>query len=446
MGKLVRFRVLDGIAVVTLDQPPVNALSDQVRAGLWEVFDRINSNDDIKAAVLTAAGAMFSAGADIREIGADPAGPALAQLCNKIESCRKPVVVAINGRALGGGAELALAGHYRLAAPDGRIGLPEVTLGLVPWAGGTQRLPRLVGPELALRLIISAQSVDAGASRRIGLLDGVVDGDLASGAITFAQTLVAQGKGPRPTRARRDMLADGRAYQAAVAKARSALAGNPLFAPHLAVDCIEAAALLPFDAGMAFEADAFGRSLAHMQSVALRHVFVAERKVDRALIARDGAAFNPVAPMGKAAVARLRAAMLAAANHLRDHKGLSEAAIDAAIVEYGFRKGPYGGREGGPRSAQASTIARKTAAALMCEGAVMVEQGAVERASDIDALAVHGLGFPRRMGGPMRAAQTAGLLRLRNDMRGWAEASDIWAVPDLMERAVKLADGFDALD
>jgi len=445
MSRTVRFRVLDSIAVVTLDQPPVNALSAPIRAGLWEVFSRINSNDDIKATVLTASGAMFSAGADIRELGAKLDEPSLAQLCNVIERCDKPVVVAINGRALGGGAELALAGHYRLAAPDARIGLPEVTLGLVPGAGGTQRLPRLVGAELALQLIISTQSIDARGARRIGLLDGIVEGDLASGAITFAQSLVARGEGPRPTRARRGKMADGRAYQAAVAKARTALAGNPLFAPHRAIDCIEAAALLPFDAGMAFEADAFARCVAHIQSVALRHVFVAERKVDRALIEREGAAFNPVAPMGKAAVARLRGAMLMAANHLRDHDGVPEAAIDAAMVDYGFRKGPYGGREGGQDGADASGIARKIVAALMREGAVMVEQGAVERASDIDALAVHGLGFPRRIGGPMRAAQTAGLLHLRNEMRAWSEVSEIWAVPDLMERAVKLADGFNAV-
>lgn len=445
MARLVRFRVLDGIAVVTLDQPPVNALSAPIRAGLWEVFSRIDSNDDIKAAVLTATGALFSGGADIREFGAKPRDPSLPHLCDKIESCRKPVVVAINGRALGGGAELAFAGHYRLAAPDGRIGLPEVSLGLVPGAGGTQRLPRLVGAELALRLMISTQSVDAGGARRIGLLDGIVEGDLASGAMTFAQSLVARGAGPRPTRARRDKMADGRAYQAAVAKARSALAGNPLFAPHLVVDCVEAAALLPFDAGMAFEADAFARCLSHTQSVALRHVFVAERKVDRALIEREGAAFNPVAPMGKAAVARLRAAMVTAANHLRDQEGVPEAEIDAAIVDYGFRKGPYGGREGSQGRANTSVISKRINAALMREGAEMVEQGAVEKASDIDALAVHGLGFPRRMGGPMRAAQSAGLLHLRNEMRLWSEGSDIWAVPDLMERAVKLADGFDAV-
>lgn len=453
MDRVVRFRVLDGIAVVTLDQPPVNALSAPVRVGLWDVFNRIDSNDDIKAAVLTASGPTFSAGADIREFAQTPAvspaqplnAPSLAHLCSKIEDCSKPVVAALHGRALGGGAELAFAAHYRLAAADARIGLPEVTLGLVPGAGGTQRLPRLVGAELALRLIISTQSLDAGAALRVGLLDALVEEDLTSGVVSYAQNLLAQGKGPRPTRGLRHKMADGRAYLAAVSQTRRALAGNPLFAPHRAVDCIEAAALLPFDAGMAFEADAFARCLAHAQSVALRHVFSAERRIDGALMARDGAAFHPVAPMGKAAVARLRKAMQAAADHLHDHEAVPQTAIDAAMLGYGFRKGPYGGREGGADGAQASLIAVKITAALMREGAVMVEQGAVERASDIDALAVHGLGFPRRMGGPMRACQTDGLLHLRNLMRAWSEHSDLWAVPDLLDRAVKLAEGFDAV-
>ena len=441
MARLVRFRVLDGIAVVTLDAEPVNALSSALRAGLWQVFTRINDNPDINAAVLMAAGRMFSAGADIREFAVKAGQPSLPQLCDLIENCSKPVVAACHAQALGGGTELLLAAHYRLVTPDARIGLPEVSLGLVPGAGGTQRLPRLIGADRALQMMISTHSIDASVAYRSGLVDGIVQGDLGSGAIAFAQDLVARGKGPRRTRDNRTHYMDGRAHAAAIAKGRAALAGNPLHAPERVLECVEAAALLPFDAGLAFEADAFARCLAHPQSVALRHVFMAERKIDEALIERVDGAFRPVKPMGKATVMRLRKAMRAAADYLVE-TGLSEAEIDGAMLAYGFRWGPFGGKD---KTDANDMIARRLVAALVAEGATCVEQEAVQRPSDIDALAVHSFGFPRRHGGPMRAAQTMGLIGLRKDMRVWAAESDIWAVPDLLDAAIKDARGFDAL-
>lgn len=331
MARLVRFRVLDGIAVVTLDAPPVNALSAAMRAGLWEVFQRVDSNEDIKGAVLMAAGPMFSGGADIREFGGTAKQPSLPQLCDRIEATTKPVVAATHGQALGGGAEVLLAAHYRLAMPDARIGLPEIALGLVPGAGGTQRLPRLIGAERALQMMISTNSIDAGSAHRAGLIDGIVQGDLGSGAIAFAQNLIAKGQGPRRTRDIRKHLTDGRAYQAAVAKAREALKASPLHAPERLLECVEAAALLPFETGLAFEADAFARCLDHPQSRALRHVFMAERKIDDALIVRDGASFQPVAPMGKAAALRLRKALRSGADALVE-MGVPEADIDGAMV------------------------------------------------------------------------------------------------------------------
>ncbi len=441
MARLVRFRVLDGIGVVTLDAAPVNALSAPMRAGLWEVFCRIDQNPDIKAAVLMAAGRMFSAGADIREFGGQARDPSLPQLCELIENCSKPVVAAIHGLALGGGAELLLAAHYRVAHPEARIGLPEVALGLVPGAGGTQRLPRLIGADRALQMMISTQAIEASVAHRSGLVDGIVQGDLGSGAIAFAQNLIERGQGPRRTRDNRKNFTDGRVYAAAILKARTALAGNPLHAPERVIDCVEAATLLPFDAGLAFEADAFTRCMAHPQSVALRHIFMAERKVDGALIEKQDTSFVPVDPMGKATVSRLRKAMRAAADHLVEN-GASEDDVDGAMVAYGFRKGPFGNRDGASKNDE---IARRLVAALLVEGAACVEENAVQRPSDIDALAVHGLGFPRRMGGPLRAAQTAGLIGLRKDMRVWAEESEIWAVPDLLDTAIKDARGFDAL-
>ena len=441
MARLVRFRVLDGIAVVTLDAPPVNALSAPLRAGLWQVFSRIDANPDIKAAVLMASGRMFCAGADIREFDATPARPSLPELCTHIEDCSKPVVAAFHGLALGGGAEVLLAAHYRVAAPDARIGLPEVALGLVPGAGGTQRLPRLIGAERALQMMISTNSIEASVAHRAGLVDGIVQGDLGSGAIAFAQNLIESGKGARRTRDNRTHFTDGRAHWAAISKGRAALAGNPLHAPERVLECVEAAALLPFDAGLAFEADAFARCLEHPQSVALRHVFLAERKVDNALLERDGAAFKPVEPMGKATVQRLRKAMRMAADYLVS-QGRSETEIDGAMIAYGFRKGAFGGKDATSRD---DAIMRRLIAALVVEGAACVDQDAVQRPSDIDALCVHAMGYPRRMGGPMRAAQTLGLIALRKDMRVWAQESEIWAVPELLDAAIKDAKGFDAL-
>jgi 3-hydroxyacyl-CoA dehydrogenase len=441
MTRMVRFRVFDGVGVVTLDAAPVYALSAPLRAGLWEMFSRVDANPDIKAVVLIASGQMFSAGADISDFAEPVKQPSLAQLCNRIEACTKPVVAACHGSALGGGAELLLAAHYRLATPDARIGLPEVSLGLVPSGGGTQRLPRLIGAKRALKMMISTTVIDAPDAYRSQLVDSIVQGDLVSGAIAFALNLIKNGEGPRRTRDNRSHLVDGRRYSGAIARGRAALAGTPLHAPERIFDCVEAAALLPFDAGLAFEADAFARCLAHRQSIALRHVFMAERKIDNALIERDGTAFRPVDPMGKATVQRLRRAMRAAADYLVAG-GISETDIDGAMNAYGFRKGLFGGRDG---AAPNDTIARRLVTALLVEGAACVDQQAVQRPSDIDALAVHGLGFPRRAGGPMRAMQNAGLIGVRKDLRDWSEDSAIWAAPDLLDQAIKDARGFDAL-
>lgn len=441
MARQIRFRVLDGVAVVTLDAGAVNALSADVRAGLWAAFQKIEEGAHIKAAVLMATGQMFSGGTDIQEIGKAVVQPDLGTVCRVIEGLSKPVVAGLNGPALGGGAELALAAHYRVGTARARIGLPEVALGLVPAAGGTQRLPRLIGPDAALQMMMSSNAVDATLARKVGLMDGLIEGDLGSGAIRFAQALVASGKGPRPTSARRDHLTDARAYFDVIKKARDALGNSPLHAPQRIVDCVEAAALLPFKAGLAFEEDALDRCLTHPQSIALRHVFLAERRCDSALLDKEAGALRPVAPMGASVVTRLKGAMQTAADHLVT-SGVSQGQIDAAMVEYGFRKGPYGGDQ---TNGADPAIARQITAAMMVEGATCVAQGAVQKPSDIDALAVHGLNYPRRRGGPMRATQTEGLIALRQDMRRWSDENALWTVPTLMDDAIKQAAGWDGL-
>ena len=422
MARPVKFRVRDGIAIVTLDRPPVNALDAATRAGLGAVFSRIAERADVAAVLLVATGDMFSAGADISEFGRPvQKAPTLAQICTQIEDCALPVVV---GTAM--------------------IGLPEVTLGLIPGAGGTQRLPRLIGAEAALNMMITAQSADAGLGQRFGLLDAVVDAPVIDGAYAFTKALVAAGQGPRPTSGRRHHMADGRAYMAILAKARAALDGNPQYAPHRIIDCVEGAALLPFAAGLAQEADAFDSCLRHPQSVAFRHIFKAERRATPLFLTREGASFKPVDPAGLAILNRLRPVWHGAAEALVTDD-LSQDDIGRIMVDYGFRKGPFGMRDGGGPTGKAGYVQQAMIGALMAEGARIIESGLARTSADVDAIAVHGMGFPRRHGGPMRAAQSLGLLHLRRALAPLAQDNAIWQTPALVDEAIKYADGFDAL-
>src|SRR6201996_438351 len=182
------------IAVITLNSPPVNALSAKVREGLFEGFKQANASD-AKAIVLICDGRTFIAGADITEFGSAMAPPSLQEVQDVMEGSPKPVIAAIHGTALGGGLEVALCAHYRVAVPSARVGLPEVNLGLLPGAGGTQRLPRLVGPEKALEMVTSGQHVSARDAAETGVFDEIVpEGGLRAGAIAFAQKVLAENR------------------------------------------------------------------------------------------------------------------------------------------------------------------------------------------------------------------------------------------------------------
>ncbi|MGR3795381.1 enoyl-CoA hydratase-related protein [Vannielia sp. SX4] len=286
MASPVKLNVMDGVARIVIDAPPVNAQSLAVRRGLWEAVRMAGADPKVTALAILGAGRNFSAGADIAEFGQPGQDPWFGAVYTLIEDCPKPVVAGIAGAALGGGLELAMACHFRLAAPDARLGLPEVTLGLVPGAGGTQRGPRLIGAEAALRMTLSGQPMSARTAEKLGLVDGVVEGDLAETTLALAREL-GQGEAAAPRRSRdvRDGLSDPRAFEAAIAKARAALAADPerarLEAPHRVIDCIESALLLPFETGLAYELDAFEELREGRQSAALRHVFFAERAVAR---------------------------------------------------------------------------------------------------------------------------------------------------------------------
>lgn len=281
MSGQVHYRLEDRIAVLTIDNPPVNALSHPIRIGLVEALERADSDDDVDAVVIAASGQTFPAGADITEFGPAPKHPWLPEVCNRIENCRKPVIAAIHGTALGGGFEVAMAAHYRLALETARVGLPEVTLGVLPGAGGTQRAPRLAAAKHALDLMLSGRQVGADAAADMGLLDGVVEGDLHSAAVSYAEALVAEGVGPRPTRDVTAGLADASGFAEVIANRRKLHAASPLEAPRRIIDCVEAALVLPFDVGLEYERAAFDDLVASDQSAALRHMFFAERKAWR---------------------------------------------------------------------------------------------------------------------------------------------------------------------
>jgi 3-hydroxyacyl-CoA dehydrogenase len=275
----VGYRVDGRAAVITFDHPPVNGLSHAVRTGLAEALGRAQADPGCEAIVLTGGGRHFSAGADIREFGtpAATAEPTLRRVIEAVERSAKPVVAAVRGSCLGGGLELALAAHHRVAAADASLGLPEVKLGLIPGAGGTQRLPRLVGPARALDLILSGEAALADALRDSGLLDRVAAGDAVAEAIAFASQ-----EALRPPRRTRDLRVETSELTSAVAAARAKLAGERRQPPALgrAVDAVEAAAL-PLEEGLAVERAAFDALMASPESKALRYAFLAERAAAR---------------------------------------------------------------------------------------------------------------------------------------------------------------------
>lgn len=287
MSQLVRYEVRDRVAVITIDNPPVNALSAGVPEGISEAVARADADAGADAMVLIGAGTTFIAGADInifaqltsREQSRARSAAVHARL-RGLEDAVKPIVAAIHGHALGGGLEFAMACHYRVAAPGARVGQPEVTLGIIPGAGGTQRLPRLCGAALALELCTEGRPIAAPRAHEGGILDAVIEGDLLTGAIAFARARAAAGDRVI-TRERQDRLADRDAALAACAAMRAALrkTSRGAQAPFAAVDAIEASVTMDFEAGSAREIELFADCVMSTESKALRHLFFAEREV-----------------------------------------------------------------------------------------------------------------------------------------------------------------------
>jgi 3-hydroxyacyl-CoA dehydrogenase len=280
------------IAVVTVDNPPVNALKYEVRAGLTQALAHARDDDAVSAVVIACAGRTFFAGADITEFGKPPQAPSLHVVIAAIEAMPKPVVAALHGTALGGGFELALACHFRVAVPGARVGLPEVKLGLLPGAGGTQRLPRLVGPEKALQMIVNGEPIGAAEARADGIVDEIVEGDLAAAAIDFALRVVREGRPLRLVRDREEKLIGEGFADAAEALTRR-LRGQE--APAACVEAVRNAIVLPFEEGLKRESELFRKLVTGDQSKAQRHIFFAEREAAKVPGIQEGTKPRPIA-------------------------------------------------------------------------------------------------------------------------------------------------------
>ncbi|HYW37774.1 MAG TPA: 3-hydroxyacyl-CoA dehydrogenase NAD-binding domain-containing protein [Terriglobales bacterium] len=302
MSNLVRISRDNDVAILTIDNPPVNALSPGVREGIWATIDETNGDPAVKAAVVIGGGRTFVAGADIKEFGKMTSGGprrSLLPLLLHIEDSGKPVVMAIHGTAFGGGLELAMAGHYRVASPTAQLGQPEVNLGIIPGAAGTQRLPRLVGVAKAVEMCAGGKPVSAREAVALGLIDRLIDGDLLAGAVVFARE-IADKPAPK-TRARAEKLGTAAENAAIFAAARDAAGKKQrgLKAPLAAIDAVQAATKLSFEEGCQAEAKLFTECLFSDQSKALIHVFFGEREVAKI---PDIPKETPVMPVNRVAV------------------------------------------------------------------------------------------------------------------------------------------------
>ncbi|MCR4268359.1 3-hydroxyacyl-CoA dehydrogenase NAD-binding domain-containing protein [Nitratireductor sp. ZSWI3] len=287
MSDTVSFTLENGVALIVLDNPPVNALGHALRAPLFAALEKARDDEAVEAVVIACAGRTFIAGADISEFGKPPLEPSLPDLIALLESIDKPTVAAIHGTALGGGFELALGCHYRVAEKSAKVGLPEVNLGLIPGAGGTVRLPRLIGPEAALGMIVSGKPIGMEKALALGAVDRLAEGDLRAEAIAFAREKVAQG-GPYPhIRERAEKLAvDLDAFDAAVAEATKKARG--LTAPLKVAEAVRNAITMPFDDALARERDIFIERRDSTESAAQRHLFFATREATKvAGVGRD---------------------------------------------------------------------------------------------------------------------------------------------------------------
>jgi 3-hydroxyacyl-CoA dehydrogenase len=339
MNNLVKVSKENDVTIITIDNPPVNALSPGVPEGIGAAIDELNHDSSVRTAVVIGAGRTFVAGADIKEFGkmvATGRRGTLLPLLLKIENSGKPVVMAIHGQAFGGGLELAMAGHYRVASPTAQVGQPEVKLGIIPGAAGTQRLPRLVGVAKAVEMCAEGKPISAREAAELGLIDKLIDGDLLTGAIAFAGEVA--GKPAPKTRERTQKLGTAEENATIFASAGDAVRKKQrgMKAPLAAIDAIEAGTRLPFDEGCAAEAKLFTECLFSDQSKALIHVFFGEREAAKIPDISKETAVLPVsrvAVVGSGTMGGGIALVFANAGIPVLLKDVDEAALDAGMAK-----------------------------------------------------------------------------------------------------------------
>ncbi len=279
MSELVSVSMQGEVAVVTVDSPPVNTLTREVRAGLKAAFEFLRGKPAARAVVLACAGKTFLSGGDMREFETGVQAPGYHEVLRLIEDSPVPVVAALHGTVMGGGLETAIACHYRVAQEATKLGLPEITLGIIPGAGGTQRLPRLIGLEAALEMMLSGKPLSAAEAAKVSLVDTAVAGDVTAAAVAYVRELVASGKGPRRTR---EMSVEGREKAGEIIAARRAQLGKAFRnrnSPNVLLDAVQAAAELPFDAGIARERELSSQVERAVEGRAFRHLFFGEREL-----------------------------------------------------------------------------------------------------------------------------------------------------------------------
>ena len=403
MGNLVLLSKVDEIAIITINNPPVNALSPGVPEGILECLDRAAADPAAGAIILIGGGRTFIAGADIREFGKITAGEReplnLLPVMLAMENSPKPLVCAIHGTAFGGGLEVAMGAHYRVAVPSAQVAQPEVKLGLIPGAGGTQRLPRLAGVAAALEMCAFGEPVGAARALDYGIIDRIVEGELLDGAVSFAREALARGDAPRKTRERLEKLgnaaANGPLFAAAREKARTVMRNQT--APLAAIDAIEAATHMPFEDGCRFERQLFDRCLFSGQSKALIYAFFGEREVSKApgpVGATAQIEFNLVGPR----LLEIVRGPVTSNDGIATAMALAKKLNRVAVV---VNNTSAAKRLNQARSPNTEIDSPESIRALAEEGSRLLAEGVVSRGVDIDMILIHGYGFPAHLGGPM---------------------------------------------
>ncbi|MEK9708379.1 MAG: enoyl-CoA hydratase-related protein, partial [Alphaproteobacteria bacterium] len=283
MSEVVGYKVVGRVAVLTIDNPPVNALGLAVREGIIARVDQAVADRAVEAIILIGAGRTFPAGADIREFEMPTREPHLLSVVDHLDAIEKPIVAAIHGTALGGGLELALACHFRVAVPSARMGTPEVKLGIFPGAAGTQRLPRIAGLDHALEMVVMGEPIGAAKARDYGIVDEIIDGDLQEGTIAFAEKVLAEGRSRRISSEPRGGIGTPEEHAETIQKYRD-LANRRMpgqDSPHTCIDSVVDGLCMPYDEAVAADRNRFEISKNSDQSKALRYAFFAEREVSK---------------------------------------------------------------------------------------------------------------------------------------------------------------------